>query len=202
MEFNRKTCSEMKGPMRYLLSLLLLPIMLLAASCSYIEDITKDWTGGEASFIPTPMEVVDRMLEIAQVGPGDVIYDLGSGDGRIVIRAAEKYGARGVGIEIDPKLVELARAEARKSGVSRLTEFRLGNVMKTDVSQATVVTLYLTADMNSMLRPIFEKQLKLGTRVVSHDHKMAGWTPIRAEKMPGTWYHDHKIYLWRLGATG
>lgn len=187
--------------MRYLLSLLLLPIMLFAASCSYIEDITKDWTGGEASFIPTPMEVVDRMLDIAQVTAGDVVYDLGSGDGRIVIMAAKKYGARAVGIEIDPKLVEQSREEAAKRGVSHLVEFRLADAMKTDVSQATVVTLYLTAEINSKLRPIFERQLRSEARVVSHDHRMDGWTPVSIETMPGTWYHDHRIYLWRLGTT-
>lgn len=175
--------------------------ILLVASCSYIEDITKDWTNGEASFIPTPAEVVDRMLEIAQVTAGDVVYDLGSGDGRIVIRAAKKYGARGVGIEIDPKLIEHSRQEARKQGVDHLVEFRLGDAMKADVSQATVVALYLTAELNSKLRPIFERQLRSGARVVSHDHRMDGWTPVSIETMPGTWYHDHRIYLWRLGAT-
>ena len=185
----------MKKHLRHLASLL--AVILLAASCSYIEDITKDWTEGEASFIPTPMEVVDRMLEIAQVTPADIVYDLGSGDGRIIIRAAEKYGARGVGIEIDPKLVERSSEEARKHGVSRLVEFRVGDALKADVSQATVVTLYLTPEMNSKLRPTFEKQLRSGARVVSHDHRMEGWTPVRSETMPGTWYHDHRIYLWK-----
>lgn len=175
--------------------------ILLVASCSYIEDITKDWTNGEASFIPTPAEVVDRMLEIAQVTAGDVVYDLGSGDGRIVIRAAKKYGARGVGIEIDPKLVEHSRQEARKQGVDHLVEFRAGDIRKTDISQSTVVTLYLTADMNLELKPTFERQLKPGTRVVSHDHAMNGWTPLRVETLAGTWYHDHRIYLWEAGRT-
>ena len=179
----------------------LMTAFLLASSCALWEDITKDWTGGEASFIPTPMEVVDRMLEIAQVTSADIIYDLGSGDGRIVIRAAEKYGARGVGIEISPELVEISREEARKRGVSRLVEFRLGDALKADVSPATVVTLYLTPEMNSNLRSTFEQQLRPGTRVVSHDHRMDGWTPASTETMPGTWYHDHRIYLWRLGAT-
>ena len=179
----------------------LMAAFLLASSCALWEDITKDWTGGEASFISTPVEVVDRMLEIAQVTSVDIIYDLGSGDGRIVIRAAEKYGARGVGIEISPELVEISREEARKRGVSRLVEFRLGDALKADVSPATVVTLYLTPEMNSNLRPTFEQQLRPGTRVVSHDHRMDGWTPASTETMPGTWYHDHRIYLWRLGAT-
>jgi SAM-dependent methyltransferase len=175
--------------------------LLLISSCELIEDITKDWTGGEASFIPTPMEVAERMLDMAQVGASDVVYDLGSGDGRIVISAAEKYGARGVGIEIDPKLVERSREEAKRRGVSHLVEFRVGDIRKADVSEATVVMLYLTADMNLELRPAFERQLKPGTRVVSHDHAMDGWTPARVETVAGTWYHDHRIYLWEVGRT-
>ncbi len=175
--------------------------LLLISSCELIEDITKDWTGGEASFIPTPMEVAERMLDMAQVGASDVVYDLGSGDGRIVIRAAEKYGARGVGIEIDPKLVERSREEAKRRDVSHLVEFRVGDIRKADVSEATVVMLYLTADMNLELRPTFERQLKPGTRVVSHDHAMEGWAPARVETLAGTWYHEHRIYLWVIGRT-
>lgn len=186
-----------RGP-HYRLAVLIAAILLISA-CELIEDITKDWTGGEASYIPTPMEVAERMLEMGRVKGGDVLYDLGSGDGRIVIRAAEKYGARGVGIEIDPKLVERSREEAKRRGVSHLVEFRVGDIRKADLSEATVVMLYLTADMNLELRPAFERQLKPGTRVVSHDHAMDGWTPTRVETVAGTWYHDHRIYLWEVG---
>jgi len=190
----------MKTALHYRLAVLIAGLLVISA-CELIEDITKDWTGGEASFIPTPVEAAERMLEMAQVGARDVVYDLGSGDGRIVIRAAEKYGAKGVGIEIDPKLVERSREEAKRRGVSHLVEFRAGDIRKTDVSGATVVTLYLTADMNLELRPTFERQLKPGTRVVSHDHAMDGWTPLRVETLAGTWYHEHRIYLWEVGRT-
>ncbi len=178
--------------------LLLAPAVLLFTSCDVIRDLTKDWTNGEASFIPTPLEVVDRMLELARVTKDDVVYDLGSGDGRIVIKAAKEYGARGVGIEIDPKLVKQSRAKAKEDGVSHLVEFRVQDAMKVDVSDATVVTLYLTSEFNSKLRPILEKQLRPGARVVSHDHETKGWTPDKIETMPGGLLHTHRIYLWRI----
>ena len=178
--------------------LLLAPAVLLFTSCELIQDITKDWTNGEASFIPTPLEVVDRMLELARVTKDDVVYDLGSGDGRIVIKAAKEYGARGVGIEIDPKLVKQSRAKAKEDGVSHLVEFRVQDAMKVDVSDATVVTLYLTSEFNSKLRPILKKQLRPGARVVSHDHETKGWTPDKIETMPGGLLHTHRIYLWRI----
>ncbi len=178
--------------------LLLAPAVLLFTSCDVIRDLTKDWTNGEASFIPTPLEVVDRMLELARVSKNDVVYDLGSGDGRIVIKAAKEYGARGVGIEIDPKLVKQSRAKAKEDGVSHLVEFRVQDAMKVDVSDATVVTLYLTSEFNSKLRPILEKQLRPGARVVSHDHETKGWTPDKIETMPGGLLHTHRIYLWRI----
>ena len=185
-----------KGRARSLL--LLAATVLLFTSCELIQDITKDWTNGEASFIPTPIEVVDRMLELAQVSKNDVVYDLGSGDGRIVIKAAKEYGARGVGIEIDPKLVQQSRAKAKEDGVSHLVEFRVQDAMKVDVSDATVVTLYLTSEFNSKLRPILKKQLRPGARVVSHDHETKGWTPDKIETMPGGLLHTHRIYLWRI----
>ncbi len=189
-----------KGRVRSLL--LLAPTVLLFTSCELIQDITKDWTNGEASFIPTPIEVVDRMLELAQVSKNDVVYDLGSGDGRIVIKAAKEYGARGVGIEIDPKLVQQSRAKAKEDGVTHLVEFRVQDAMKVDVSAATVVTLYLTSEFNSKLRPILKKQLRPGARVVSHDHETKGWTPDKIETMPGGLLHTHRIYLWKIKGRG
>ena len=190
----------MKRKLRSLL--LLAPAFLLSPSCSVIQDLTKDWTNGEASFISTPMEVVDRMLELAQVTQEDIVYDLGSGDGRIVIRAAKKYRARGVGIEIDPKLVKQSRAKAREAGVNHLVEFRVQDAFKADVSAATVVTLYLTPEFNAKLRPILEKSLRPGARVVSHDHRTEGWTPARIETMSGGMLHQHRIFLWRIKERG
>jgi ubiquinone/menaquinone biosynthesis C-methylase UbiE len=146
-------------------SLVLLITILLTNGCSPIPV----WTDGEVPFVATPADVVDRMLEAARVKSGDVLYDLGSGDGAIVIRAAKKYGAKGVGIEIDAELVRKARDNAFKEKVDHLVEFRIQDALAADVSGATVVTLYMLPDFNAKLRPIFDKQLKSGSRVVSHD---------------------------------
>lgn len=156
------------------------------------------WTGGEVPFVPTPLEVVDRMLELAEVKKGDVVYDLGSGDGRIIIRAAKKYGVRGVGVEIDPDLVRRARDNAWKEEVDHLAEFLEQDALTVDVSSATVVTLYMLPEFNAKLRPILWKQLKPGSRVVSHDFPIEGWTPVKVEKMRGDFIHDHTLYLWRI----
>jgi len=168
-------------------------LLTLATGCSAV------WTAGEVPFVPTPIEVVDRMLELAEVKKGDVVYDLGSGDGRIVIRAAKKYGVSGVGIEIDPDLVHRSRAKAKDEGVDHLVEFREQDALAVDVSAATVVTLYMLPEFNAKLRPILERQLRSGSRVVSHDFPIEGWAAIRTERMPGGWLHDHTIYLWRIG---
>jgi SAM-dependent methyltransferase len=156
------------------------------------------WTAGEVPFVPTPPEVVDRMLELAEVKSGDVLYDVGSGDGRIVIQAAKNYGIRAVGIEIDGDLVEKARARARAEGVAHLTEFREEDAFAADISEATVVTLYMLPEFNFKLKPKLSK-LKPGARVVSHDFGIEGWPPDRVEKMPDkNLLHTHTIYFWRL----
>ena len=181
---------EMGNLLSKLASLSAFSILLTACSVSWIQR--------DVPFVSTPIEVVDRMLEIAEVKRGDVLYDLGSGDGRIVIRAAQKYGARGVGIEIDPDLVEKSRAKAREEGVAHLVEFRVQDALTVDVSEATVVTLYLLPEFNEKLKPILQKQLKPGARIVSHDFDIEGWSPTKVERMPGTVLHRHAIYLWRV----
>ena len=128
-----------------------------------------------APYVPSPPDVVDRMLAFAKVGPKDVVYDLGCGDGRIVIAAAKKYGARGVGVDIDPERINESIANARKAGVERLVSFRLQDAMKTDVSEATVVALYLLSFANVQLRPILQKQLRPGARIVSYDSGPRVW---------------------------
>jgi ribosomal protein L11 methylase PrmA len=133
------------------------------------------------------------MLEMAEVDETDVIYDLGSGDGRIVIRAAQKYGARGVGIEIDPKRVQEARQNARDAGVANLVEFRQGDLFEADISEATVVTLYLLPSVNQKLRPKLFEQLPPGTPVVSHDFDMGRWEPERTVDMDGD-----TVYRWTI----
>lgn len=128
-----------------------------------------------APYVSTPMIVVEKMLEMAEISEDDIVYDLGCGDGRIVITAAKKYGARGVGIDIDPERIKESKAYARIAGVEKLVEFRVQDAMKADISKATVVTLYLLPESNALLRPLLEEQLKPGARVVSHNYHMPGW---------------------------
>jgi precorrin-6B methylase 2 len=144
-------------------------------------------------YVPTPQPVVEAMLKLANVGKNDVIYDLGSGDGRIPVTAAQKYGARGVGIEIDPKLVEEANQNAKAAGVSDRVQFRQQDLFQTDMSAATVVTLYLLTENNLKLRPKLLQELKPGTRIVSHNYDMGDWKPERVEQIDG-----RTIYLWTV----
>lgn len=152
-----------------------------------------------APFVPTPMDVVERMLVLAIVDRNDVVYDLGCGDGRIVITAARKYGARGVGIDINPQRIREAIAGAQQAGVENLVKFRLGDVMKEDFSEATVVALYLLTESNKLLRPLLEKQLKPGIMVVSHNYSIPGWEDkeidfISFQAEDG---EEHDIYLYK-----
>jgi hypothetical protein len=128
-----------------------------------------------APFVPTPMVVVDKMLELGKVGPNDYLFDLGCGDGRIVITAARKFGTKGVGIDIDPQRIEESLRAAKEVGVDNLVEFRLQDVMKADFSKATVITLYLLPESNALLRPLLEAQLKPGILVVTHNYSIPGW---------------------------
>jgi predicted RNA methylase len=152
-----------------------------------------------APYVATPDDVVDRMLTLAGTTDRDTVYDLGCGDGRIPIAAARKYGARGVGLEIDPQLVDLAKANARAAGVERLVEFRVQNVLEADVSPATVVTLYLLSSSNERLRPMLQKQLKPGARIVSHAFSMGrGWPADQVDQFVSARGDEVTLYLWRI----
>jgi hypothetical protein len=155
-----------------------------------------------APFVPTPQNVVDVMLTMAEITKNDVVYDLGSGDGRIVITAAKEYGAKGIGFELDDDLIKEAREKARKEGVSHLVEFRKQDVMTVDLSPATVVTLYLLPEANLKLRPRILSQLRVGARVVSHNYDMGDWAPLRAVEVPEADPSPphHWVYLWRIDA--
>jgi tRNA G37 N-methylase Trm5 len=144
-------------------------------------------------FVPTPQEVVDRMLEMAKVGKGDVLYDLGSGDGRIPVTAAKRFGIRAVGIDIDPQRIAEANENARKNGVANLVQFKREDLFKTKFSDATVVTLYLLPDLNVKLRPRLLAELKPGTRIVSHQFDMGTWKPEKRVELNG-----RTIYLWTV----
>ena len=155
-----------------------------------------------APFVPTPQSVVEMMLTMAGISKDDIVYDLGSGDGRIVITAAKKYGAKGVGFEIDDDLIQEAREKARTEGVSHLVDFRKQDVMTVDLSPATVVTLYLLPEANLRLRPRILSQLRVGARVVSHNYDMGDWAPLRAAEVRDTEssHSLHWVYLWRIDA--
>jgi cyclopropane fatty-acyl-phospholipid synthase-like methyltransferase len=152
-----------------------------------------------APYIATPEDVVERMLTLAEVTRQDVVYDLGCGDGRIPIAAAKKYGARGVGVDIDPKLVAQARANAKAEGVEALVEFRVENAMTTDVSAATVVTLFLLSSSNEKLKPMLTRQLKPGARIVSHAFSMGReWPADKVDQFVSARGDEVTLYLWRM----
>jgi SAM-dependent methyltransferase len=152
-------------------------------------------------FVPTPPETVDEMLRQARLKKGDVLYDLGSGDGRIPIAAAKQYGVRAVGIDIDPKLVEEAREAARREGVENLVSFRNEDMFTADVREANVVTLYLSNTLNVMLRPKLLRELKPGSLIISHDFLMGDWLPEKSVRVP--WKNLYRtVYVWTVPQGG
>ncbi|MBW4621462.1 MAG: class I SAM-dependent methyltransferase [Cyanosarcina radialis HA8281-LM2] len=148
----------------------------------------------DVPYVPTPRAVVDRMLQLANVGKNDVVYDLGSGDGRIPIAAVQQYGVqRAVGVDINPERVREANQNAKEANVTDRVEFRQQDLFQTDLKEATVVTLYLLPAVNLRLRPKLLSELKPGTRIVSHAFDMGEWKPERVEQIEG-----RTIYLWRV----
>jgi SAM-dependent methyltransferase len=175
-------------------SLLLIPAAGRVAAASEAELPARML---DVPYVPTPMAVVDAMLDLAEVKSTDRVYDLGCGDGRIVIRAAERFGARGVGVDLDPQRVKEARANARKAGrrIESLVRFVEGDVFFFDFSSATVVTMYLLPSVNLRLRPRLLKELKPGTRIVSHDFNLGAWTPERRLQVDAS-----TVYRWTVPA--
>lgn len=158
-----------------------------------VAQATETARTPDVIFVPTPQSVVDEMLKVANVKKGDVLYDLGSGDGRIVITAAKRFGVRGIGIDIDPQRIAEANENARKEGVSHLVTFKQTDLFATDISEATVVTLYLLPRLNVKLRPKLFSDLKNGTRIVSHAFDMAEWEPEKQLKVDG-----RDVYYWTI----
>ena len=151
-----------------------------------------------APFVPTPQDIVDRMLALADVTEHDVVYDLGCGDGRIVVTAAKRFGARGVGVDIDPQRIRESKANARAAGVERLVEFRLQDAMTVDVTPATVVTLYLLSSSNAKLRPILTRQLRPGARIVAHAFSMGpSWPADEIDQFTSAEGNITTLYLWK-----
>lgn len=186
---------------RLVLALGALPIARGAAAA---DNVDEKRTGGP--YVPTPQVVVDQMLRIGGVGPRDVVVDLGCGDGVIVLTAAEQLKARGFGVDIDPELVKLANGEAKKRGIADRAAFYVQDVFKTDISEATVVTLYLLPAMMLSLRPKILGEARPGTRVVSHDYHFDDWTPDDQftwdvpEKEQVTGVPRATVYLWIVPA--
>jgi SAM-dependent methyltransferase len=154
-----------------------------------------------APFVPTPPELVERMLRLGGVSSQDTVYDLGSGDGRIIIAAAKKYGARGVGVDIEPYRVAESQSNAQAAGVEQLVIFKHQDAMTVDLSAATVVMLYLVHWSTEKVRPIIAKTAKAGTRIVSHNFGMDGWTPTKTENFTDEEGKTHTLYLWIVGSS-
>ena len=153
----------------------------------------------DVAYEPTPMEVVYAMLRLAKVNAGDVVYDLGCGDGRIVITAAQQFGARGVCVDIDPVRITESRENARQANVTDRIRFLNEDLFVTDVSDATVVTLFLSPELNLAVRPKLQRELKRGTRIVSYWHQMGDWKPQETVRVRSDG-RDHPIYLWTIPA--
>ena len=171
-----------------------LAAIALSTSLACAQD-TSDWpVKKDVPYVPTPEAVVEVMLDMAKVGPEDVVYDLGSGDGRIVIAAA-KRGARGVGIDIDPERIREANANAKSAGVTDKVKFIEGDLFDADIHEATVVTMYLLPEVNLKLRPKLMKELKPGTRLVSQSFHMGEWQPQKTEDVGYI-----KVYYWTIPA--
>jgi ubiquinone/menaquinone biosynthesis C-methylase UbiE len=175
-----------------------LPIALLVASAGLYAQ-TQQFEN-LAPYVPTPMSLVDTMLEYGSVKPGDVVYDLGSGDGRIVIAAAQNFGARGVGVEMVPELCRTAERRVRELGLQNRVTIIQGSALHVDLSPATVVTMYLLTSSNERMKPILDRYLKPGARVVSTDYPIRGWKATRL-KVVRTGAAEHKIYVYEIGHT-
>jgi len=153
-----------------------------------------------APFVATPIPVVKQMLTLAELKPGEIIYDLGCGDGRVVIMAAQEFGARGVGVEMREDLTKQALGKVSELGLEGLVKIVHSDMFKIDLSQADVVTLYLTTSANDKVKPKLEAELKAGTRVISHDYEILGWRPIKIDNFcenPRLGYPSHTIYVYR-----
>lgn len=149
----------------------------------------------EVPYVPTPENVVEAMLKLANLKPDDVLYDLGSGDGRIVITAAKRFGVHGVGVDINPERIKEANANAEKAGVTDKVAFHNNDLFKEDIHKATVVTLYLLPSVNLKLRPKLFQELKPGTRIISHDFDMGEWKAEKREEVG-----NHRVFYWTIPA--
>ena len=176
----------------------LVAALLVTGGCAWSGAVTSSEPPAlDVIFVATDLEVVRAMLEAAKVGPGDVVYDLGCGDGRIVITAAQRYGARGVGVDLDPERIREAHDNAARAGVADRVTFVQQDLFATDVSAATVVALYLSPEINLRLRPKLLRELRPGSRVVSHQFDMGDWLPERSFEVAVAGA-ARRVFLWRI----
>lgn len=182
--------------MRVTLALLLLGVIPALAQRPSGREL-RDPAQNLAPYVTSPQPIVDRMLDLANVKPGEIVYDLGCGDGRILITAAQRFGARGIGIELSERLVRLTNDSVRRLNLQEHVQVTQGHLLHVDLSDADVVTIYLDHGSNELLRPNLEKFLKPGSRVVSHDFEMRGWKPSKVDKIHAFNRH-HTIYLYEL----
>jgi ribosomal protein L11 methylase PrmA len=166
-------------------------LLLTAATAAVLAQNHQPKHEPDVPFVPTPQEVVDEMLKLGNVHKGDVLYDLGCGDGRIVISAAQQYGVEAYGVDIDPQRIEESKENAAKAGVTDKVKFIEGDLFDTDIGKASVVTLYLLHSVNLKLRPKLMKELKPGSRVVSNTFNMDDWEPVKKIDVNG-----RILYLW------
>jgi len=187
---------EQEGRPMPIVKKLSLAVLLLALDLALVFAQEKKLREPDVIFVPTPQNVVDEMLKLAQVHKGDVVYDLGCGDGRMVVTAAKQYGVRGIGIDINPERIKESEENARQAGVTSRVTFRNEDLFEADIKEATVVTLYLLQSLNLKLRPKLWKDLKPGTRIVSHTFDMENWKPDKEMEIEG-----RRIYLWTIPAN-
>jgi SAM-dependent methyltransferase len=175
-----------RWPIAFLLALTAFPAA--AQNSPYVKKL--------APYVASPAKVIDRMLDLASIRPGETVFDLGCGDGRILVAAVERYQAKAVGVEISPKLAAEARARIKKEGLNGKAQVIEGDLLQADLTGADVVTIYLTTSLNQELRPRLEKFLKPGARVVSHDYAVPGWKPTQVVQADGR--QKHAIYLYEM----
>ncbi len=172
-----------------------LALLVLALQATLVFAQEKKLREPDVIFVPTPQNVVDEMLKLAKVHKGDVLYDLGCGDGRLVVTAAKQFGVRAVGIDINPERIAESQENAKQAGVTDRVVFRNEDLFEADIKEATVVTLYLLQSLNVKLRPKLWKDLKPGTRIVSHSFDMGEWKPDKEIEVEG-----RKVYFWTIPA--